>query len=115
MYEVLKRAAFLVFPSHWYEALPRIIVDSYAVGTPVLAAQVGAMRDLIHDGRDGLHFRPGDASHLAEKAAWLFSHRDELSRLRSGARAQYLERYTAERNYELLMDVYLRAMARHAR
>ena len=114
-YEVLKRAAFLVFPSHWYEALPRIIVDSFAVGTPVLAAQVGAMRDLIHDGCDGLHFRPGDASHLAERAAWLFSHGNEMSRLRSGARSQYVELYTAERNYELLMDVYRRAMAGHAR
>ena len=113
--QLLKRAAFLVFPSHWYEALPRIIVDSFAVGTPVLAAQVGAMRDLIHDGSDGLHFRPGDASHLAERAAWLFDHRDELSRLRSGARAEYLERYTAEKNYELLMDVYRRAMERHGR
>ena len=115
MVAVLKRAAFLVVPSRWYEALPRIIVDSFAVGTPILAADVGAMGDLIEEGRDGLHFRAGDADHLAERAAWLFEHPDERLRLRAGARARYEERYTAEKNYQMLMDVYRRAMDRHAR
>ena len=54
LYALLKRAAFLICPSQWYEALPRILVDSFAVGTPVLASDVGAMAEMVHDGLDGL-------------------------------------------------------------
>lgn len=114
-YALLKRAAFLICPSEWYEALPRIIVDSFAVGTPVLASEVGAMADVVHDGLEGLHFRTGDAEHLAERASWLFEHPDERSKMRAAARAEYLDRYTAEKNHEMLMDVYRRAMARWER
>ena len=114
-YALLKGAAFLICPSQWYEALPRILVDSFAVGTPVLASDMGAMADLVHDGVDGLHFRTGDAGHLAERASWLFEHPDERSKMRAAARAEYLDRYTAEKNHEILMDVYRRALARWGR
>ena len=33
----------------------------------VLASDVGAMADVVHDGIEGLHFRTGDAAHLAER------------------------------------------------
>jgi glycosyltransferase involved in cell wall biosynthesis len=114
-YALLKRAAFLICPSQWYEAMPRILVDSFAVGTPILASDVGAMADIVHDGVEGLHFRTGDAEHLAERASWLFDHPDERSKMRAAARAEYLDRFTAEKNHEMLMDVYRRAMARWGR
>jgi glycosyltransferase involved in cell wall biosynthesis len=114
-YALLGRAAFLICPSQWYEAMPRILVDSFAVGTPVLASDVGAMADFVHDGLEGLHFRTGDADHLAERASWLFDHPDERSKMRAAARAEYLDRYTAEKNHEILMDVYRRALARWGR
>ncbi len=112
MYGYLKDAAFLVFPSLWYEALPRVIVDSLAVGTPLLAVNIGAMGDLIHDGQEGLHFRPSDPKHLADRAQWLFEHPQELARLRSGARKEFMAKYTADRNYEMIMEVYEKAMRR---
>jgi len=114
-YALLKRAAFLICPSEWYEAMPRVIMDSFAVGTPVLASKVGAMADVVHDGLEGLHFRTGDAGHLAERASWLFEHPDERSKMRAAARAEYLDHYTAEKNHEMLMDVYRRALARWGR
>ena len=114
-YALLKRAAFLICPSEWYEAMPRVIMDSFAVGTPVLASKVGAMADVVHDGLEGLHFRTGDAEHLAERASWLFEHPDERSKMRAAARAEYLDHYTAEKNHEMLMDVYRRALARWGR
>jgi hypothetical protein len=45
----------------------------------------------------------------------LFEHPDERSKMRAAARAEYLDRYTAEKNHEMLMEVYRRAMARWER
>jgi glycosyltransferase involved in cell wall biosynthesis len=112
-HEILKEAAFLVFPSIWYEALPRTIVDSFAVGTPVLASDVGAMSRLVADGRTGRHFRTGDPNDLAEKALWLAGQPKELAAMRSAAREEYRLKYTAERNYGMLMDAYQRAIREH--
>ncbi len=113
MYALLKEASFLVFPSQWYEAMPRTIVDAFAVGTPVVAANLGAMTSMISDGRTGLHFRPGDAAHLADRCLWMSEHPAELAVMRDQASQEYELRYTAERSYELLMDAY--AMAIRAR
>jgi len=114
-FALLQRAAFLICPSQWYEAMPRILVDSFAVGTPVLASDLGAMADIVHDGLEGLHFRAGDAEHLAERASWLFEHPDERSKMRTAARAEYQDRFTTEKSHEILMDVYQRALARWGR
>ena len=114
-FALLQRAAFLICPSQWYEAMPRILVDSFAVGTPVLASDLGAMADVVHDGLEGLHFRAGDAEHLAERASWLFEHPDERSKMRTAARAEYQDRFTTEKSHEILMDVYQRALARWGR
>ncbi len=64
-------------------------------------------------GRSGLLFRPGDADHLAAKVEWLLPHRKELARMRREARAEYEAKCTAERNYEMLMELYRQAIEHH--
>jgi len=48
---------------------------------------------------------------LAAQVEWLLSHPAELSRMRREARAEYEARYTAERNYQILMEIYERAIS----
>jgi glycosyltransferase involved in cell wall biosynthesis len=103
---LLKNAAFLVFPSVWFEGLPHTIIESYAVGTPVVASCLGAMRELIHDGKTGLYFAPGNADDLAAQIRWLLDHPAERGAMRVLARGEYEQRYTAERNYDRLMQIY---------
>jgi glycosyltransferase involved in cell wall biosynthesis len=63
----------------------------------------------VEDGRTGLHFRPGDPLDLAAKADWLLSHPEALAQMRREARREYEEKYTAEKNYEMLVVIYERA------
>lgn len=112
MHEILGEAFFLVFPSVWYEGMPRILLESLAVGTPVIASNLGAMTELVRPGATGLHFRPGDQGDLAEQVGWAFDHPGELARMRREARAEYESKYTAERNYRMLMEIYQYATER---
>jgi len=107
---LLREAAFLVFPSDCYENFPLVIVEAFASGVPVVASGIGAMAEVIEDGRTGIHFSPGDPEDLAANVEWMAGHPTEMARMKCEARAEYLSKYTPERNYELLMGIYDRAI-----
>ncbi|MFB3917496.1 MAG: glycosyltransferase [Terriglobales bacterium] len=109
--DIMGNAAVLIFPSECYEGMPTSIAEALAKGTPVIAAKLGAMSTLVEHGRTGLHFRPGDEFDLVAKVEWALSRRSELQRMRRHARAEYEAKYTAEKNYQLLMGIYERAIA----
>ena len=108
--DIMKDAAALIFPSIWYEGFPVTIVEAYSVGLPVIASNLGAMSSIIEDRRTGLHFRPGDPDDLAAKVCWIMSHPAELALMRQEARGEYEAKYTAERNYNMLMEIYCKAI-----
>ena len=111
-------ARALVFPSEWYEGLPLTIVEVFACGVPVIASRLGAMAEIIDDGRTGLLFEPGNAEDLMAKVSWAWAHPAEMRRMGENARQEYEHTYTPERNYQMLMDIYRQAIdhsrSRHA-
>jgi len=112
---LLGEAACLVMPSIWYETFGRTIIEAYAKGTPVVASRLGAMAELVHDGRTGLLFEPGNPADLALKIHSLLDDPERSLGMRRAARREYEERYTAETNYEMMMAIYAEAAAAHGR
>jgi len=107
---MMKGARCLVFPSECYEGLPMTVIEAFACGTPVIASNMGAMQDLIADGRTGLHFTPGDAEDLANKAERAWTRAADMAVMGKQARQEYVSKYTAASNYEILMGAYQRAI-----
>jgi glycosyltransferase involved in cell wall biosynthesis len=114
-YERMRAAAFLVMPSVWYENFPRTLVEAYACGLPVIASRLGAMEKLVHEGRTGLLFEPGNPDDLALKIRWANSHPDEVRQMGAAARAEYEACYTSKINFSRLMAIYRESMAACAR
>jgi len=108
----LKSASFLLFPSEWYEGFPMTLAESFACSTPVICSRLGAMQEIVTDGRTGLQFTPGDADDLARKVEWAFAHPGEMKSMGQNARHEFDAKYTAEKNYPQLMDIYRRALKR---
>jgi glycosyltransferase involved in cell wall biosynthesis len=102
----MKDASVLVLPSTWYEGFPMIIAEAYAVGLPVIASNLGSMASIVDHHRTGLHFTAGSASGLVDALQWYVGHPAEVSLMRAQARLEYETKYTAERNYAQLMDIY---------
>ncbi len=107
----MSSAIALVLPSIWYENFPRTLVEAFACGLPVIASRLGAMAELIEDGRTGLLFTPGDAADLASKMAWAQAHPDEMRTMGGRARQEYEAKYTPETNYRQLLAIYDDAIA----
>lgn len=106
VYEAMKKAAFLVVPSVWHEPFGLILAEAFACGTPVLGARVGAIPEILEDRVTGLHCEPGDPDDLAKKVAWAWQHPRELAAMGKSARQAFEQRYTAQQNYQLLMEIY---------
>ncbi|GAA6615447.1 glycosyltransferase family 4 protein [Scytonema sp. NUACC26] len=106
VHALMGEAMFLVFPSKWYETFGRVAVEAFAKGTPVIAANIGAIAELVDSGRTGLHFRPSDAEDLVEKVEWVLANPAKLVQMRQEARAEFEAKYTAEKNYQKLIEIY---------
>ena len=109
---ILSRASLLILPSLCFEGFPMAIREAFALGVPVAASQLGSIPDIVTDGQDGVLFLPGNADDLLENVSSVWQKPQALAVMGENARKAFEERYTAERNYEMLMEVYRRARAR---
>jgi len=103
---LMQDARVLVFPSTWYECAPMTIVEAFACGLPVIASNLGSIPEFVRHRHNGLLFEPGNPEDLARQVRWAFDHPEELRTMRANARREYEEKYTAERNYKMLMTIY---------
>jgi glycosyltransferase involved in cell wall biosynthesis len=109
--EVMGASRCVLFPSEWYETFGRVAAESFAKGTPVIASPIGAVGEIVDDGRTGFHYRAGDPQDLARAIDRAFASADGLADMRIAARLEYQEKHTAERNCRMLVDIYEKAIA----
>lgn len=70
----------------WWEAMPFTVMEAQAAGLPVVASDVGDVRDMVLDGETGLIVPPRDDAALTSALGKLLG--DESVRLRMGERAR---------------------------
>jgi glycosyltransferase involved in cell wall biosynthesis len=112
---LMSEARVLIVPSEWYETGPLTVLEAFACGLPVIASNLGSMAETVTHEKTGLLFEPGDAADLARKVKWAFEHPEAMEKMRVNARSEFEEKYTADRNYEILMAIYEAAIANFGR
>jgi len=108
----MKGARFVVFPSQLYENLPLTIIEAFACGVPVVASTLGAMAEIVEEGRTGLFFEPGNPDDLARAVKFGWEQPEFMRRLGTQARSEYETKYTAAANYRQLMEIYQQVIAK---
>ena len=96
----------LVVPSRLYEVFPRVIVEAYALGVPVIAARIGPLPEIVEHGRTGLVFETGEAIELAQALATLARSDEAAQELGRGARLAYEHKYSPTRTTRELIGIY---------
>lgn len=103
--------AVLVLPSR-QETAPVVILEAMAAGKPVVATDVGGVRDLVEEGASGFIVPAGDARTMAERITQLL--RDEGLRRRMGERGRAIawERFRRDVIADQYYAVYQEAAGR---
>lgn len=70
----LRRAEIFILPS-FSEGFSMAILEAMSMGKPVVCSRVGAMRDFVIDGENGMTFEPGDTEGLINAVDQLLSDR----------------------------------------
>ena len=68
-----------------WENFPHTVVESLAVGTPVIATRTGGVAEVLEDGVNGLVVEPGDLAALAGAITRFFEEPGLAERLREGS------------------------------
>jgi glycosyltransferase involved in cell wall biosynthesis len=74
-----------VLPSR-YETFPMTLLEAYACGKPVIASNVGGLKELIVDGETGFLFEAGNFKQMAEKIVYLLNNSDKAVEIGRKAR-----------------------------
>ena len=112
VYDWMGRAACLIFPSVGYESMPKTLIESMAVGTPVIGADVASVPEVVLDGQTGHVFQGGDADSMADKVQHFFASQADWPTMRTRCRQEFESRFTADKNYEMLMNIYQQSIER---
>lgn len=115
---LLAEANVLVFSSEEPEAFSRLVLEAFAVGTPVVGTTIGGTGEVLIEGETGLTFIPGNSRDLARQLKRLLGDEELRARLVRNARKLVEERYaigfTVDQVAALLAEASARAKAEGA-
>ncbi len=107
LFDIVKSSKFIFVTSECYENNPMTIIESFALGKPVIGARIGGIPELIRDSYNGYLFESGNSSELtsAIKKAESLSLESYL-RFGRSARIFAEENFNEVKHYSDLMKVY---------
>jgi glycosyltransferase involved in cell wall biosynthesis len=106
----ISRACLLVLPSECFETFGLVILEAFALGTPVAVSNIGPLPSIVQPGKNGVIFEPGDPQSLLAAVRAVWEKTGELESLAAGARRSFETLYTEDVNYRMLMTIYGQAM-----
>lgn len=113
LYDEIKKSMFVVVPSEWWEPFGRSIIESYALGKPVIASAIGGIEELVKEGVTGMLFQAKDSNQLKMKIEYLINNPDLIVKMGQNARKLVEEIYDAESHYKNLMNIYSSAIKKN--
>lgn len=112
--DLMRDATCLIFPSQWYEPFGLVAIEAFAMGTLVIGSKIGAITEIITDGKTGLHFHPGNSQDLISKVNWVCDNPVSISQMGTEARKVFERYYSPKKNYEMLINIYQQAISARA-
>lgn len=108
--QIIAGAICTVTPSECYENFPISVLESLALGAPVIASRIGGLPEMIEQGVSGELFTPGCADELAEAISRFVEKRDETNSMAAGALDAARSRFGPDTHIQGLISIYQEAI-----
>lgn len=105
--KLIANSKSLILPTQWYEGFPMTIVEAYSVGTPVIGSDLGNTGSVVEEGTTGAKFEYNSCDSLINAVRRISNYGSGIS---STTKAIYVERYSEEQNYQILIAAYRRCL-----
>src|SRR5437764_1336512 len=107
--------AKLLVTSSLHEGFGLPLAEAMACGTPTVATDIGAYREIVEHGESGWLVPPGDARALAAAIRMMWNDASLRQRLSESGRRRIVEKFNWRKAAEETLDVYEEVVARRAR
>lgn len=104
--EQVRKCRFVVVPSIWYENCPYSVMETLAIGKPVIGADIGGIPELVQNNQTGLTYKFDDVEELSNKMNTLFNNKELAQKLGNNAKGQARKLYTKNVYYDKIIRVY---------
>lgn len=109
-HKLMRSVRAVAVPSRWYEGFPRVVAEAFAVGTPVLASNVGGLPDVV-PGNCGWIAAPTRLG-LVEGLSRVLS--ADIGAYSSACRAHHAQALTPDAGIRALTAIYEDVLSRRA-
>ena len=109
--DIISNAAFQLVPSEWYEGFPMVLLEAFSCGTPVIGSDIGSIGEIVENDITGMKFTPGNINSLKTTVHRMLSDKNKLNEMRISTRNVFESKYSKEISYNILMDIYNRAIS----
>lgn len=99
IYLSFKQAGIIIVPSVWDEPFCQVGLEAMSVGRPVVASNMGGIKDWLQDGVTGFFVEPNKPSQIAEKVNKLLSDKALMIRMSKSA-TKAAQDYSIEKHIE---------------
>lgn len=107
LHDCVRRCRAVVVPSEWYENAPMSVLESFALGKPVIGARIGGVPEMVRPGVTGWLFESGDVEQLADVLAQVARTNDaDVARLGHTARSVVAQEFAQSRYVEAMLALY---------
>jgi glycosyltransferase involved in cell wall biosynthesis len=103
--KILAGANIFALATKW-EGLPLSILEAMRAGLPVIASDVGGVREAVTDGETGFVVESGDAGGLEQRLATLVQDSSLRKRFGAAGRSRYESNFTLEQMLSKTLTVY---------
>ena len=108
---LINNSNFVIIPSVCYENNPLAIIEAFALGKPVIGANIGGIPELIINGQNGFLFEPGNISDLKYKIMKALElNNSEYQKFSHDSYLFSCNYLSPELYYEALMKIYNKAI-----
>jgi glycosyltransferase involved in cell wall biosynthesis len=95
-----QQAQLVLVPSIQTESFGNVVIEAYAHGTPVLAANIGALTELVVPSQTGMLFQSGDSADFLTRLQQLLADPAGLILMGQQARARYQLLYSLQAQHK---------------
>lgn len=107
--EIIAAFDVSVLPS-FFEGMGRVLLESMAMGKPIVASRVGGIPDLVEDRRNGFLTTPGDINEVANAILQVLKNKALADHMGEAGRKKVTDQFSATTMVNAIEKVYLKCL-----
>ena len=104
--EYVRKARFIVVPSIWYENCPYSVLETLAMGKPIIGSNLGGIPELVKDNETGLIYKYNSVIELEEKMNDLLNNKEKAVQFGKNAKEIAKKDFSKDEYYDKIIKIY---------